>query len=100
MKLKRHKTFIKDFKKVQITDGQFEKFIQFINCLREDSPLPEESKDHALNGEYSDCREFHLGVGTLFYCQLLPLYSLLFLYNDKGLKIIHQVRLLTRHRWQ
>ncbi len=65
MIIKRHKTFIKDFKKVRITDGQFEKFIQFINCLIQDSPLPEESKDHALNGEYSDCREFHLGGDTL-----------------------------------
>ena len=65
MKIKRHKQFIKDFKKVLITDGQFEKFIQFINYLREDLPLPEESKDHALNGEYSDCREFHLGGDTL-----------------------------------
>ncbi len=65
MKIKRHKSFIKDFKKAQITDGQFEKFIQFINCLKEDLPLPEESKDHALNGEYSDCREFHLGGDTL-----------------------------------
>jgi len=33
--------------------------------LREEAPLPEESKDHALNGEYSDCREFHLGGDTL-----------------------------------
>ena len=65
MKIKRHKTFVKDFKKVPITDGQFEKFIQFINCLREDLPLLEESKHHALNGEYSDCREFHLGGDTL-----------------------------------
>lgn len=65
MKIKRHKTFVKDFKKAQITDGQFEKFIQFINCLREGLPLPEESKDHTLNGEYSDCREFHLGGDTL-----------------------------------
>ncbi len=65
MKIKRHKQFIKEFKKVKITDGQFEKFIHYINCLRNDSPLPEESKDHALNGEYSDCREFHLGGDTL-----------------------------------
>jgi mRNA interferase YafQ len=27
--------------------------------------LPEESKDHALNGEYSDCKEFHLGGESL-----------------------------------
>ena len=65
MIIKRHKTFIKDFKKERVTDGQFEKFIQFINCLIEDSPLLLESKDHALNGEYSDCREFHLGGDTL-----------------------------------
>ena len=65
MKIKRHRQFIKDFKKVQITDGQFEKFIDYINCLRNDSPLPKESKGHALNGEYSDCREFHLGGDTL-----------------------------------
>ncbi|NYT46705.1 MAG: type II toxin-antitoxin system YafQ family toxin, partial [Candidatus Methanofishera endochildressiae] len=65
MKIKRHKQFIKDFKKVQITDEQFEKFINYINCLRNNSPLPEGSKDHALNGEYSDCKEFHLGGESL-----------------------------------
>ncbi len=65
MKIKRHRQFIKELKKVQLTDGQFEKFIYYINCLRNDSSLPEESKDHALNGEYSDCREFHLGGDTL-----------------------------------
>jgi len=65
MRINRHRQFIKDFKKIQLTDGQFEKFIYFINCLREEAPLPEESKDHALNGEYSDCREFHLGGDTL-----------------------------------
>ncbi len=72
MKIKRHKQFIKEFKKVQITDGQFEKFIYYINCLRSDSLLPEESKDHALNGEYSDCREFHLGGDTLIIYLVNP----------------------------
>ena len=65
MKIKRHKQFIKEFKKVQITDGQFGKFVDYINCLRNDTPLPEESKDHVLIGEYSDCRKFHLGGDTL-----------------------------------
>ena len=72
MKIKRHRQFIKEFKKAQITDGQFEKFIYYINCLRNDSPLPEESKDHALNGEYSDCREFHLGGDTLIIYLVNP----------------------------
>ena len=65
MRIKRHKQFLKDFKKVHITDGQFEKFIHYVSCLKNNAPLPEESKDHALNGEYSDCREFHLGGDAL-----------------------------------
>jgi len=65
MKIKRHKQFLKDFKKTLITDGQFEKFIQFINCLRENLKLPAESKDHALVGQYFGCREFHLGGDVL-----------------------------------
>ena len=65
MKIRRHKQFLKDFKITAITDGQFEKFIQFINCLREDFPLPEESKDYALIGQYLGCREFHLGGDVL-----------------------------------
>ena len=65
MQIKRHKQFIKDFKKVSITDGQFNKFVQFIHCLKEDKPLPEESKDHALLGQFLGCREFHLGGDVL-----------------------------------
>ena len=65
MNIKRHKQFIKDFKKVQLTDGQFAKFVQFINHLIDDTSLPKESKDHALNGEYYDCREFHIGGDKL-----------------------------------
>lgn len=65
MKINRHKQFIKEFKILRITDGQFEKFINYINCLRSNKPLPDEAKDHALSGEYSDCREFHLGGDTL-----------------------------------
>jgi len=65
MKIRRHKQFLKDFKKNMITDGQFEKFIQFINSLREDAQLPESSKDHALSGQYLGCREFHLGGDVL-----------------------------------
>ena len=72
MKIKRHKYFIKEFKKVQITDGQFEKFIEFIHVLKNDLSLPEESKDHALKGEYSDCREFHLGGDMLVIYLINP----------------------------
>ncbi len=71
MRLKRHKQFLKDFKKIALTDGQFEKFIQFVHCLQENLPLPAESKDHALKGQFSDCREFHLGGDVLIiYMQI------------------------------
>lgn len=65
MRLKRHRAFIKDFHKAKLADAQFEKLIQFLNCLREGKELPPESKDHALLGEYQDCREFHLGGDML-----------------------------------
>ena len=65
MKLRRHKTFIKDLKKARLADSQFEKLIQYLNALKESKQLPAESKDHSLSGEYQDCREFHPGGDML-----------------------------------
>ncbi len=65
MKIKRHKKFLKDFRNIKFSDSQFEKFVYYINTLREDKVLPPESKDHALSGNYKDCREFHLGGDIL-----------------------------------
>ncbi len=65
MNLKRHKQFLKDWNKTKLTDGQFTKFIQFSECLRLGTKLPAESRDHELNGEFLDCREFHLGGDML-----------------------------------
>ncbi|CAA6799587.1 MAG: Unknown protein [uncultured Sulfurovum sp.] len=65
MRIKRHKKFLKDFRDIKLSDSQFEKFVYDINSLREDTKLPPESKDHALSGNYKDCREFHLGGDML-----------------------------------
>jgi mRNA interferase YafQ len=65
MRIKRHKKFLKDFRDLKLSDSQFEKFVYYINALREDTQLPPESKDHALSGNYKDCREFHLGGDML-----------------------------------
>ena len=65
MKIKRHKKFLKDFRDCKLSDSQFEKFVYYINCLREDKIFPSESKDHMLSGNYKDCREFHLGGDIL-----------------------------------
>jgi len=70
MKIKRHKLFLKDYRKCRLSDTQFEKFVYYINLLREDGSLPPESRDHALTGEYADCREFHVG-GDLLMIYLL-----------------------------
>ena len=60
-KLKRHKNFIKDLKKIQITDEQFSKFIKFVSKLINNEKLPKEALDHSLKGELQNYREFHLG---------------------------------------
>ena len=65
MRIKRHRKFLKDFRDIKLSDSQFEKFVYYINSLREDKSLPPESKDHALSGKYKDCREFHLGGDML-----------------------------------
>lgn len=65
MKIRRHKKFLKDFKDTRLSDSQFEKFVYYINLLRVDAPLPPESKDHSLSGNYKDCKEFHLGGDML-----------------------------------
>jgi len=65
MKIRRHKKFLKDFRDTKLSDSQFEKFVYYLNALREESKLPAESKDHSLSGNYKDCREFHLGGDML-----------------------------------
>jgi len=65
MRIRRHKKFLKDFRDIKLSDTQFEKFVYYINALRADDKLPPESKDHALSGNYKDCREFHLGGDML-----------------------------------
>jgi mRNA interferase YafQ len=64
-RLKRHKTFVKDFRNARLTDQQAAKLFLYIAALLNNEPLPRESKDHTLNGEWSDFREFHLGGDLL-----------------------------------
>lgn len=65
LKLKRHKQFVKDLKKMRLTDEQFQKFIKYLNHLLNDEPLPAEAKDHSLFGEWQGFRVFHLGGDLL-----------------------------------
>jgi len=64
LKLRRHKQFIKDMKKIKMSDTQFQKFVNYISLLY-NQELPMEVKEHSLTGEWSDTREFHIGGDLL-----------------------------------
>jgi len=63
--LLRHKAFIRDMRKVHLTDTQAGKFFLYVATLLKGEPLPPEAMDHALHGEWRDFRELHQGGNTL-----------------------------------
>jgi mRNA interferase YafQ len=65
MKLTRHKNFKKDELKIKLTEGQYQKRIEYLSLILKDEPLPPQALDHALTGEYKNFREFHLGGDML-----------------------------------
>ncbi len=50
---------------IRLTDTQATKLFLYVAHLLNDEVLPPEAKDHALQGEWSDFRELHLGGDTL-----------------------------------
>ena len=67
--LSRHKAFIKDMRTVRLTDTQATKLFLYVAKLLSNEPLPPEVKDHALQGEWKDFRELHLGGDMLLIYQ-------------------------------
>jgi mRNA interferase YafQ len=65
LRVKRHKIFIKELRNAKLSDQHFSKYIVYLAKLIEGDPLPEEARDHALKGEYNDCREFHVSGDLL-----------------------------------
>ena len=65
MNLFRTKTFKKEYLKVKMTDTQYIKYLKYLVLLLESNTLPSESRDHSLNGEYIEFREFHIGGDLL-----------------------------------
>jgi len=61
LKIKKHKSFLKDIKKAEFTNQQYEKYINYISNLINGKPLPVESKDHSLVHNLKGFREFHIG---------------------------------------
>ena len=65
LKVKRHKLFIKELRDAKLSDQHFSKYIIYLSKLIETKILPEEALDHSLQGEYKDCREFHISGDLL-----------------------------------
>jgi mRNA interferase YafQ len=65
MIIRRHKHFKKDELKAKLTDDQYAKKIKYLSLILKNEPLPPESLDHALTGEYKEFREFHLAGDML-----------------------------------
>ncbi|PKM10176.1 MAG: type II toxin-antitoxin system mRNA interferase toxin, RelE/StbE family [Gammaproteobacteria bacterium HGW-Gammaproteobacteria-3] len=67
--LSRHKAFIKDMRTIRLAETQATKLFLYVATLLNDGALPPEAKDHALQGEWSDFRELHLGGDMLLIYQ-------------------------------
>ena len=65
LNLYRGKIFLKEYRKIKLTDKLYLKYLIFISILLKDEILPPEAKDHPLRGEYLDYREFHISGDLL-----------------------------------
>ena len=65
LKLFRAKTFLKEYRKIKFTDKTYLKYVLFITTLLKEELLPQEAKDHALKGSFSNYREFHVSGDLL-----------------------------------
>ncbi len=64
------KSFIKDSKKLKMSDKHFTKYIKYLALLLDSKELPEEAKDHPLKHDWVDFREFHVSGDLLVIYQV------------------------------
>ena len=69
--VKRHKSFLKDLRKVKISDKHFSKYIVYISRLIEEKTLPVEALNHALKGEFEGYFEFHISGDLLVIYKIM-----------------------------
>lgn len=68
--LSQTKSFLKDSKKLRMSDRHFTRFVQYLSLLSQSEALPIEAKDHSLKGEWDDFREFHVSGDLLVIYQV------------------------------
>jgi len=65
LKLSRHKQFLKDFANHKMSEQHYAKYLIYLSMLLQEQALPPEACDHALKGEWSGWREFHVSGDLL-----------------------------------
>ncbi|MFA7083919.1 MAG: type II toxin-antitoxin system YafQ family toxin [Arcobacteraceae bacterium] len=78
LKLFRTKIFLKEYKKLSMSDQHYSRYVEYVTLLLKETTLPSESLDHNLKGEYKNFREFHISG------DLLVIYAV----EDDFLKLI------------
>lgn len=65
LKLFRTKIFLKEYKKLSMSDQHYSKYVEYVTLLLKEQTLPPESLDHNLKGEYKNYKEFHISGDLL-----------------------------------
>lgn len=60
LKIKYEKSFKKDYKQIKKRGYNTKKFVEVLELLKNEIPLPIKYKDHKLNGDYKGFRECHI----------------------------------------
>lgn len=65
LKLFQTKTFLKEYKKLSMSDQHYAKYVEYVTLLLKEQKLPKEALDHTLKGEFSQYRELHISGDLL-----------------------------------
>lgn len=65
LKLFRTKTYIKDYRKLKLSDKLYTKYVLYVSTLLKEQPLPAEALDHQLKGSMKNFRELHISGDLL-----------------------------------
>ncbi|MFT5661109.1 MAG: mRNA interferase YafQ [Sulfurimonas sp.] len=60
-----HKLFSKELKNAKLNPTNSAKLFMYISLLLNNEDLPNEARDHSLQGEYLDTRELHISGDLL-----------------------------------
>ncbi|MDX9814041.1 MAG: type II toxin-antitoxin system YafQ family toxin [Sulfurimonas sp.] len=71
LKLKRHKSFLKDFAKISMSEQHYARYLLYLVALLKQEELPVEAQDHKLQGEYIGFRELHISGDLLLIYRVI-----------------------------